>query len=283
MRKGELPTHQDWEEHLIEAHASEPRMTPEAYSNYRTDDGKNSYELLAAKLPASKENLTVVDLACGDGHLIPYLLPRLGPKAQVYGVDISQEGLDLARADINDSRVKFALSRAQSLPLESGSVDKILCHMAIMLMNPVEPVVDEIRRVLKPGGSFSAAVGSGAAIGLYQEIRRLVGVFMQTHLPRYFEARQTRINIGSEEGIKAAFSEGFDPQIELLEVQLRYHVPPEGIWTYLQNMYFIPMMPEHAQRELKDDLLSFARAHLDPSGRVLFYVPMRMFTVSALG
>src|SRR4051794_25325741 len=72
---GEIINNEDWSEHLMEAHRISPRMTPLAFAPYKTSQGKNSYELLADCVVASpSKNIHLLDLACGDGHLIPYLL-----------------------------------------------------------------------------------------------------------------------------------------------------------------------------------------------------------------
>jgi ubiquinone/menaquinone biosynthesis C-methylase UbiE len=261
IRKGALPSDQDWENHLVEAHAREPRMTPEAFAGFRTQEGLNSYEILAAELPLPPRDLTVIDLACGDGHLIPYLLPRLGSASKIVGVDISLEGLEIARKEIRDSRVGFALGRAQQMPVENASVDFVLCHMAFMLMSPVEEVLAEIHRVLKPGGKFSAVISGGETEGFYKHIRRLCGLFVQAHLPRFHESRSSQIEVS---------------KFQVRPFKLRYYVSPEGVWDYLRNMYFIPMMPEPAQRELKDELMALARDYQDESGKILFFVPMQL-------
>src|SRR5262245_43903582 len=105
IRKGILPSEAEWESHLIKAHAEEPRQTPEAFAGFRTEEGLNSYEILANQLPLPPRSLNVTDLACGDGHLIPYLLPKLGAESKIVGVDMSVESIELAHAQIQDPRV----------------------------------------------------------------------------------------------------------------------------------------------------------------------------------
>lgn len=280
LRQGLIPSDEDWEKHLIEAHALEPRMTPEAFAAFTTDEGLNSYEILARRLPSPPLDLAILDLACGDGHLVPYLLARLGAGAKVYGIDISQDGIEAARAQIRDPRVSFSVARAQELPFENESMDFVFCHMAFMLMSPLAAVVNEIRRVLKPGGEFAFLFSAGAPAGVYKEIQRLAALFVQTHLPRLSEARQGSATVRDKDGLKTLFAGGFENEdMEVQEFHLRYHVPPEGVWDYMRNMYFVPMLAEHARREFKDDLSALARDHLDAGGKVLFHVPMKSFSV----
>ncbi len=154
LRQGETPSAEDWNEHLREAHRLAPSMTPKAFAALSTADGKNSYEILAETLsPRLPSRAQIVDLACGDGYLTPFLLRRLGADGRVLGVDISEGELNVARQVCTDPRVSFELAPAEKLPLRDASVDQIVCHMAFMLMLPVEPVVAEIARVLKHGAN----------------------------------------------------------------------------------------------------------------------------------
>ena len=104
-----------------------------------------SYERLAARVP---RDARVLDLGCGDGHL----LSLLGPRA--VGIDIAAEELALAR----HPRVQ---ARAQALPFADGAFDAIVSHLAFMLMDEPVRVASEIDRVLAPGGAFHAVLGGG--------------------------------------------------------------------------------------------------------------------------
>jgi ubiquinone/menaquinone biosynthesis C-methylase UbiE len=268
LRRGVLPTPEEWEEHLIETHARDPRMTPEAFAGYRTTEGLNSYEILVEALPADAQK--ILDLACGDGHLISYLLPKLGPSSEVTGVDISAVGLELARQDIRDQRVRFQEARAQRLPLADSSQDAVLCHMAIMLMSPLAPVLSEIRRVLKPDGIFAAVVPGRETRGLYKEFQRLIGLFVQAHLPRFMDLRNER-----ETDIEKLL--GREMRVE--KYQLQCEVPLEGLWEYLASIYSISILSESVQWELKDEIMAVGKDHVSPSGSVSFEVPIQRLSL----
>lgn len=75
IESGRAPTEADWSEHLIEAHRGAPSMTPRAFAAHRTKDGLTSYEFLARQIAGRGADMTVVDLACGDGYLAPFVLP----------------------------------------------------------------------------------------------------------------------------------------------------------------------------------------------------------------
>ncbi|WP_371039531.1 class I SAM-dependent methyltransferase, partial [Rhodosalinus sp. FB01] len=78
---------------------------------------------------------------------------------RLVGVDMSPDELALARARLPEGRARLIEAQAQRLDaLADGAVDVALCHWALTLMDPVAPVLEEVARVLAPGGRFAALV-----------------------------------------------------------------------------------------------------------------------------
>jgi len=94
----------------------------------------------------------VIDVACGDGPLAPELAAR-----GWVGLDLSHAELAAARRQ-GASRV--ALADVTSLPLAEGSAGSVVCSMALMLVQPLDRVLSEVARVLRPGGIFVALLPS---------------------------------------------------------------------------------------------------------------------------
>ena len=95
----------------------------------------------------------ILDLACGTGDL-SLLLCRARPQGVVVGVDVSADMIDLARDKARaGDRVRYVRSDAASLPFAAGSFDLVTCGFAGRWFD-WDPVLDEIWRVLRPGGSF---------------------------------------------------------------------------------------------------------------------------------
>ena len=285
IKSGEMPTDEDWSDHLIEAHKIAPSMTPNGFSAFKSDKGLNSYELLAETIecPLSGK-ATIVDLACGDGHLIPYLLKKVDENSRIYGVDMSEGELSVARALIKDARVTFKKAKAQNLPLPDQSADHVVCHMAFMLMLPIEPVVQEISRVLKPDGTFSAVVGSRLSTDLWAEIQKLTFQFIDSKYPKIRETRSGDPRVGTLEGLRELFKPvlGFGEPSAPLEFSLNMKVTPEGIWNFMKDMYFVGMLPEPEKVELKTALVSLGKDNMGAEGKVSFQFPMKIFTTEKI-
>jgi ubiquinone/menaquinone biosynthesis C-methylase UbiE len=278
---GTTPTDEDWSEHLVEAHKIAPSMTPYAFSPYKTASGLNSYELLAGTVASlASKDATVLDLACGDGHLIPLLLKKIGGNGKVVGVDMSDGELAIARNSVQDPRVTFFQTKAQSIPLPDYSVDHVVCHMAFMLMLPVESVVAELSRILKPQGKFSAVIGGTSQTGLYLELRQSMFQFIISRYPKVKEARVGDPRTASLNGLRELFRAdlGFAEVESLVDFDLEVHTKPEGIWDLMKDLYFVAILPESEKSELRSHLISIGARNVDALGVVHFKFPMKTFT-----
>ena len=97
-----------------------------------------------------------VDLGCGTGHMLDFLLS----KAQnVIGVDGSPGMLELARRRFTDSKgqVSLRIGELDHLPLADNEADFICVSMVLHHLEKPQIVLKEILRVLKPGGSLVIA------------------------------------------------------------------------------------------------------------------------------
>ncbi len=282
---GTLPTDDDWTEHIIEAHKTAPSMTPHAFAAYRTKSNLSSYEILAKQLDVlNKPDAKVLDLACGDGYLAQFILPKLNDHGSYIGIDMSDAELAIAKKNYSDKRVSFAQAKAQSLPLQDKSTDAIVCHLAFMLMLPLEPVVTELSRILKGGGLLSAVIGNPkGAKGFFAEIQKLTFQFLDARYPKIKEAKSGDIRAYSEGGLKSLFTYEleFDPKTLTIEdFELVIETDPTGVWRIMKDMYFIGILPVSEKQALKKEMESFAATNLNAQGKAVFEFPMTMFTVT---
>ena len=108
----------------------------------------------AARMTARGE---AVDLGCGPGYLVAEMA-RQAPKLHVTGVDLSDEMLaeaeDYARQHDMDQAVSFRKGDVQQIPFADGSVDLVVSTLSLHHWSDPVAVLDEVARVLSPGGSF---------------------------------------------------------------------------------------------------------------------------------
>ena len=98
---------------------------------------------------------TVLDLGSGGGIDVLLSARRVGPAGTAYGLDMTSEMLDLARASARAAgagNVEFLRGQIEAIPLPDGSVDVIISNCVINLSTDRPAVFAESFRVLRPGG-----------------------------------------------------------------------------------------------------------------------------------
>ncbi len=94
--------------------------------------------------------LEVLDVACGEGYGSALLATRA---ATVIGADIAEAALDHARARYaGTANLGFRQADCAALPFADASFDAVVSFETIEHIVAQEPFLDEIRRVLRPGG-----------------------------------------------------------------------------------------------------------------------------------
>lgn len=98
---------------------------------------------------------TVLDLGSGGGIDVLLSARRVGPSGKAYGLDMTEEMLDLARANAEAAgagKVEFLKGQIEAIPLPDASVDVVISNCVINLSADKGAVFAETFRVLRPGG-----------------------------------------------------------------------------------------------------------------------------------
>ena len=103
---------------------------------------------------------TVLDLGSGGGIDVLLSARRVGPTGKAYGLDMTDEMLDLARrnaAEAGASNVEFLRGQIEDIPLPDGSVDVVISNCVINLSTDKPAVFASTYRVLRPGGRIGVS------------------------------------------------------------------------------------------------------------------------------
>ena len=144
-----------------------------AYSRLRLD------ALLDRYLPKDGEGRRLLDVGCGTGHHMASLCKR---GFEVAGVDGSEEMIAHARA--NNPGAQIERSDVDQLPFADGSFDFVLCVEVLRYLPDFTKCVNEISRVLKPGGSCLVTATPLLNLNGYWLVNRVAGLIRVGSLVR---------------------------------------------------------------------------------------------------
>jgi len=185
VRRGEKPDADDIRRHLRAVHERYAGFAESCALNCRDQQGRNSYEwLLEVVDPDNCDQL--LDLGCGGGALVALCHQRFGDETTLIGVDMSPDELALARERLPQAiELHQGVSQNMSF-MADASVDVVLCHWALTLMAPVEPALQEVNRILRPGGVFAAIVdGWDGDNSSYAKVSKLIYGWVESEFPDY--------------------------------------------------------------------------------------------------
>ncbi len=258
----------------------------DTFTYFKTSEGQTSYEFLLNAVP-NLRGKTVVDLAGGSGPLSKLLVEAVGPQGQVILVDFNEEELSVARQKIRSKNIEFLSEDAQNLSsIPSSSVDVIFCSLGLMLFRPLQPVVAEIFRILKPGGILSGIV---LPDDLFNTKRTIFNEYLEA--AAQYDSPELELekwgwgDLGADnvQGMRKFFNEttGFSPDMRVEEFTLAYEDKPENMLILLRGFFQTSYLirDKETRNELEKKLLAVLKKHQSEDGLMLFQLPFIRVTL----
>lgn len=110
------------------------------------------------RLFSVRAGMHVLDVGCGTGGIIPYLLEAVGPGGKIDAIDYAEEMIRLAQQKFRtEKRVQLHAVSVEELPFENKTFDHVVCFGVFPHLDDRPKALREIYRVLKDDGNVIIA------------------------------------------------------------------------------------------------------------------------------
>ena len=115
---------------------------------------------VAAMIEGKANPLRVIDVGCGTGHLLLALGNRLQQPLRLYGLDFSDSAIRRSKQLVPNA--EFVVASVYEIPSPDDNFDVITCTETMEHLERPKEALEEMFRVLKPGGHLVVTVPDGA-------------------------------------------------------------------------------------------------------------------------
>ena len=257
--------------------------SPAAYEEYLVPGFFKPWADKLVQLSSPSPGSDILDVACGTGIVARTAASKLGSDARVTGLDINQQMLNKASemAEMEGLEIDWQQGDAGDLPFEDNRFDNLFCQQAMQFFPEPQQVLNEMQRVLKPGGVLALNILRSIPFNpaykiladeLEEHAGGTAGTMMRSPFPDW--GQNTIHNIVAEAGFE-------DIQIHLEIISMRYPSPEEFLRREAASSPLaeeIETMEPERRKMLVEDLKISLEAYTDDRGVVF---PMETFMVMA--
>ncbi|MBP7527849.1 MAG: class I SAM-dependent methyltransferase [Syntrophorhabdaceae bacterium] len=144
------------------------------------DKHAKDFQRLFSLLPL-KAGDRVLDVGCGTGVLVPFILEGITASGVLYELDFADRMIEVNRSLHQAPNARFIVADAENAPLDDASCDVIICFSCFPHFHDMEKALLMLSRILKPHGLFAVShFDSSEAINRHHESCHAVA---HDHLP----------------------------------------------------------------------------------------------------
>ena len=99
----------------------------------------------------------VLDVATQEGGFVQILMDSLQDYTEIVGIDIDEPAIETARSTLGQEGIQFLVMNAEQLDFDDDSFDTVSISASLHHLSNIQRVLQEMKRVLKPGGHFILA------------------------------------------------------------------------------------------------------------------------------
>lgn len=223
------------------------------FSNFSLEDW------LDERFPVKSGNI-ILDIGCGSGNFFPLYSKKIGDHGAIVGIDQSCNLLSEAmKCECNTPRILLKWNMNNRFPFMDNSFDYIISSFAIYYVNETEPIIKEIKRLLKPKGEvFLIGPTDRNARELYEYNKMVFGFDEDERIDK----RTNRLEHEFYPGMETIFG---NSNIEKIPSKLIFPNKTEFIRYYMATLLYEE---------------SIKKACLKPDAKELFSVKMLSYEIS---
>jgi SAM-dependent methyltransferase len=248
------------------------------FSRFRNERGQDPYQWMILSAP-DRECSKVLDVGCGVGHGLS-LFPTSYALA---GIDVSPDEVERARVALRGRLAQIEVAASQSIPFADSMFDVVVCHMTLMLFNPIEPALQEVARVMKANGTFSAVIpASWSDIQPHTaEFNALVMGSAKAAYPSYPYIGIGNGKLKSKDSIRALVKETMGAECNVTIDDDIFHLRTSiaDAVLFASQLYWFDLLPAKHKKEAERAFLTHFESLLDHEGKTLLSRPFARLTV----
>lgn len=212
-------------------------------------------ELLRAA--ALRPGERVLDVGCGTGIVARLAADAVGSGGAVAGLDVEPGMLAVARSAAGGAGIEWIEASAESIPLPDESFDVVLCQMSLQFVPDPARALEEMRRVLVPGGRFVLNV-PGPMSSFFEPLSEALGRHVDPKAAAFVE----RVFSLHDVDHLTALLEGAgfrDVRVEAGEIELSLPPPKDFLWQYAAATPLAGILmetEEAARKELEREVVT---------------------------
>lgn len=163
-------------------------LAEEWEAKYSSSEENNRLSNLVKLFPLQK-GMSVLDMGCGSGHLIPHIQKKIGPQGLLVGADFSEKMIVIGRSKFPSADVHLVQTDAHQAGIQSELFDLVLCVALFPHLDQKLNALREFNRLLKPQGQLIIAHSSGREM-INSFHSQMDGVINQDFIPEEKEMRR---------------------------------------------------------------------------------------------
>lgn len=213
----------------------------------------------------------VLDVACGTGIAARYFAQRTGDSKYVDAIDLNEGMLKIARQKAPE--IHFQQADVEALPYDENNFDNVFCQFGLMFFQDRGKAIQEMMRVLKPGGKLAVAVWDELEKSPgYKTVVEMLQELFGNHVANEIRAP---FMLGDKETLKKVFIDAgvTDFDIHTKQGDARFPTIGEWIFTDIKGWTLADMLNDQQFEQFSHVASDVLRKYTDSRGNVKFAAP----------